>query len=99
MPVKNSGSAPDKKVEWSVLILYLLSDPVRGHISWQCAGHLELEKGGEGEGSLEAFVLRKTFILHLQTDLSIGFQARLKEKEGVRAALDKTQLRSLDPRK
>lgn len=44
MPVKNSGSAPDKKVEWSVLILYLLSDPVRGHISWQCAGHLELER-------------------------------------------------------
>lgn len=30
--MKNPGSAPDKKVEWSVLILFLLSDPAQGHI-------------------------------------------------------------------
>lgn len=66
--MKNPGSAPDKKVEWSVLILFLFSDPAHSHIGWQCPEHLELERGGEGEFSLGTFVLRQTFILHLQID-------------------------------
>lgn len=57
--MKNPGSAPDRKVEWSVLILFLLSDPAHGHTGWLCPGHLELERGGEGECSLGAFVLSK----------------------------------------
>lgn len=73
MPIKNRGSAPDKKVEWSVRILFLLSDPAHGHISWQCSEHLDLQRGSEGECSLGAFVLRQTFILHLRIDLAISF--------------------------
>lgn len=43
--MKNPGSTPDKKVEWSVLILFLLSDPAHSHIGWQCPEHLELVRG------------------------------------------------------
>lgn len=73
MAMKTPGSAPDKMVEWSVLILFLFSDLAHAtSVSWQCPEHLELKRGGEG-CSLGVFVLRQTFILHLQTDLAISF--------------------------
>jgi hypothetical protein len=71
---KNPGSAPGKK-DWTVaLFLFLFSDPVYSYSSWQCLGHLGIEKGGEGVCvcvcvcSLRAFAL----ILHICIDLSVS---------------------------
>lgn len=64
MPMKTPGSTLDKKVEWSVLILFLLSDAAHSHVGWQCPAHLELVRGGKGECSLGAFG-SQAFVLHL----------------------------------
>lgn len=45
---KTQEVPPDKKLEWSVLILFLISDPAHGYIYWQCTRNLVLERDSEG---------------------------------------------------
>lgn len=90
MPVKNPGSASDKKIKWRMpFFLFLFSDPVHSHSSWQCSGHPGLESGGEdmySPGGGAAFALQQTLILLLQIDVAVSFKAQLKNKEKGRNA-------------